>query len=102
MKHGRCQTPAGSAGGGLMCRRKLGASIVTATFNDYSAKKRASYEALSLTHTNAPVYFLTSGGADGVSIFQVSRTNCHLPSFLRITESHLPVSTTVPLTITLR
>jgi hypothetical protein len=52
--------------------------------------------------TNASVYFLASSGAGGVSIFQVSRNNCHLPSFLRITESHLPVSTTVPFTITLR
>jgi hypothetical protein len=76
------------------------ASIATATFNDY-ATKRACWEALPLTHTNAPVHFLASGGAGGVSIFQVSRTNCHLPSFLRNTESHLPVSTTVPFTITL-
>ena len=80
--------------------RKPGDNIVAATFNDYSSKKRASHEALSLTRTNAPVYFLASGGTGGVSIFQVSRINCHLPSFLCITESHLPVSTTVPFTST--
>lgn len=57
-------------------------------------------EVLSLTQTNALVYFLASGGAGGVSIFQVSRTKCHLPSFFCITESHLPVSTTTPFTST--